>query len=157
MRQIRESASSGEVRAGTVFRASRTFTRKDVETFGRLTLDYNPVHYEPRWAALKGHQGLICHGLLVGSLICQIGGQLGWLASGMSFRFRKPVYIGDTVTCEMTIIKVDDQGRASAECVFYNQQDELVLSGELYGYLPDAGARELLAAMIEEGDPTNEL
>lgn len=29
---------------------------------------------------------MICHGLLVGGMICEFGGQVGWLASGMDFK-----------------------------------------------------------------------
>jgi acyl dehydratase len=138
-------------------RVTRTFTADDIPAFGRITRDYNPVHYEPRWTEAKGFSGLICHGLLVGSMICEPGGQLGWLATGMSFSFRRPVYVGDTITCEMTIIEVDSRHKARAECTFTNQRGEVVLTGELTGFLPASEEQELLGQMMAEGDPTNEL
>ena len=72
------------LKVGDTLSFSRTFTQADTEQFGELTRDYNPVHYDERWASAKGFKGLICHGLLVGSMICEIGGQIGWLASGGS-------------------------------------------------------------------------
>jgi acyl dehydratase len=140
-----------------VVRFSRTFTEADVEAFGHTTRDYNPVHYEPRFTELKGFSGPICHGLLVGSMICEPGGQWGWLASGMSFDFLKPVYIGDTVTCEMTILEVNERGRAQAEAAFTNQKGEPVMRAKLTGFLPGPRERTLLARMVAEGDPTNPL
>ncbi len=47
------------------------------EYFGDITRDYNPVHYDFRWVEAKGFKGLICHGLIVGSMICEFGGQVG--------------------------------------------------------------------------------
>lgn len=157
MSELRRQAAEGQLAPGTTVRVTRTITAEEVERFGRLTRDYNPVHYEPRWCAAKGYSGLICHGLLVGSMLCEPGGQWGWLATGMSFRFRKPVYIGDTVTCEMRILELDERQRARAALVFTNQHDEVVLTGELEGFLPVADEQKLLGRMIAEGDPTNDL
>lgn len=145
------------LRKGSWVRFSRTFTWQDVQAFGRITRDYNPVHYEPRFAGEKGFKGLICHGLLVGSMICEPGGQWAWLASGMSFRFVGPVYVGDTVTCYMRILELDQRGKAKARARFTNQEGELVMEAELRGFLPSEAERALLIRMLEEGDTTNPL
>lgn len=154
-RPWRMEVARGLVGAGSVVRFSRTFTKEDVELFGHITRDYNPVHFEPRFAKEKGFSGLICHGLLVGSMICEPGGQWAWLASGMNFRFIKPVYIGDTITCEMKILDVDERGKALARARFTNQRGELVMEAELKGFLPNPKEREILAEMLSQGDPTN--
>lgn len=156
-RAWRREVAEGTLGAGSSVRFSRTFTWQDVEAFGKITRDYNPVHYEPRFAEKKGFRGLICHGLLVGSMICEPGGQWAWLASGMSFRFLKPVYVGDTVTCHMRILEVDHKGRAKAHATFTNQREELVMEAELRGFLPSQAEQALLRKMLEEGDPTNPL
>jgi len=157
LRAWRRVAAEGGLGVGSEVRFSRTFTWQDVEDFGRITRDYNPVHYEPRFAQKKGFKGLICHGLLVGSMICQPGGQWAWLASGMRFRFLKPVYVGDTITCEMLIQEVDLKGRAKAHARLTNQGGELVMEAELEGFLPSQEDREVLRSMLEQGDPTNPL
>ncbi|MEJ5375132.1 MAG: MaoC family dehydratase [bacterium] len=156
-RDWRRKLVENGLEVGSWVRFSRTFTWQDVEAFGRITRDYNPVHYEPRFAQEKGFRGLICHGLLVGSMICEPGGQWAWLASGMSFRFLRPVYVGDTVTCYMEILEVDRKGRAKARASFTNQHGELVMEAELRGFLPSQAERALLERMLEEGDPTNPL
>jgi acyl dehydratase len=157
MRGWRRELAEGKVGAGSIVRFSRTFTAEDVKTFGHVTRDYNPVHCEPRFTALKGFSGPICHGLLVGSMICEPGGQWGWLAAGMNFRFLKPVYIGDTIACEMAIVELDDRGRARAHATLTNQKGETVLEADLKGFLPSPEERALLAAMLAEGDPSNPL
>jgi acyl dehydratase len=156
MSKWRMQAIAG-LEAGMIFRFSRTFTEEDVAMFGDITRDYNPVHYDRRFAGVKGFADLICHGLLVGSMICELGGQIGWLASGMEFRFIRPVYIGETVGCEIRIETIDDRNSARAEAVFTNQKGVEVLRATLIGYVPGKKEREILSAMVTDGDPTNRL
>jgi len=73
MSEWRRHAAQG-LSPGMIFTFTRTFTKRDVEVFGDITRDYNPVHYEERFAQVKGFSSLICHGLLVGSMICELGG-----------------------------------------------------------------------------------
>ncbi len=156
MSAIRQRAIEG-LRPGDTFTASRTFTEELVRSFGDLSRDYNPVHYDPRFAGAKGFPALICHGLLVGSLITEVGGQIGWLATGMDFRFVKPVLFGDTVTCRFTLLEVDERGRARARAVFSNQHGTTVVEASLTGRLPGEAERKILEAMVAEGDPTNKI
>jgi acyl dehydratase len=153
---IRKRAAEG-LGQGDSFKFERRFTREDTLLFGDITHDYNPVHYDPRWASLKGFKSAICHGLLVGSMICEFGGQVGWLATGMNFKFIKPVYFGDTVHCTITITKIEANGRAEAEAIFENQQGEQVGYAHLKGRLPLDPERMLLMQMITEGDQSNQL
>lgn len=146
---MRQQAIEG-LKVGDVITFSRTFNNEEVKQFGDLTRDYNPVHYDKRWAREKGFSGLICHGLLVGSMICEIGGQIGWLASGMTFKFIQPVYIGDTITCTATIEKLDSNGRAEAVTHFENDRGEQVCHAVLTGRLPLAHERELLRTIAQE-------
>ena len=153
---IRQKAIEG-LKERASFTYSRSFTQKETEIFGDLTRDYNPVHYDLRWVEAKGFKGLICHGLIVGSMICEFGGQVGWLATGMTFKFIKPVYFGDTITCTITITKIDEAGRAEAEAIFTNQNNEQVCFARLTGRLPLDHERSILQQMVAEGDPTNKL
>lgn len=135
----------------------RTFTRKETERFGDLTRDYNPVHYDRQWTEEKGMDGLICHGLLVGGMICEFGGQVGWLASGMAFKFIRPVYFNDTIECRIELVSVEENGRAEAEGHFFNQHEQQVAWVRLKGRLPLPKERDMLARMLAEGDRHNKL
>lgn len=156
MSELRQRAIDG-LAAGDAFSATRTFREDEVRAFAAVSRDYNPVHFEPRFAATKGFRAPICHGLLVGSLLTELGGQMGWLASSMDFRFRRPVFVGDTVTCRVTIDAVADDGRAQARASFTNQTGDLVIEADLAGFLPGPAEQSVLRAMVAEGDPTNEL
>jgi 3-hydroxybutyryl-CoA dehydratase len=154
MSYIRNKALAG-LKRGDAFTVSRTFTEQETLVFAEISRDYNPVHFEPRFAKVKNFHGRICHGLLVASLLTEIGGQMGWLASGMQFRFKKPVYFGDTIACCLTITELDDRNRATAEAVFTNQQEEIVLEASLTGLLPGVPEQRVMEVILAEGDPTN--
>jgi acyl dehydratase len=147
MNDIRRRTVAG-LNAGDTFTVTRTFTEDDVQAFTAVTRDHNPVHSSKEFIALKGFRDRICHGLLVGGMITEVGGQIGWLASGMSFRFKKPIYFDDTITCRFTLTAVDRKNRAEAEAVFTNQHGEIVLEASLFGFLPNALERQVLEHLL---------
>jgi 3-hydroxybutyryl-CoA dehydratase len=154
MSYIRKKAIAG-LKRGDSFAVSRTFTEQETMAFAEISRDYNPVHFDHRFAKVKSFHGRICHGLLIASILTEIGGQIGWLASGMDFRFRKPVYFGDTIECCFAITELDDRNRAKAEAVFKNQRDEIVMEAYLTGIIPGSPEKRVMEAMMAEGDPTN--
>ena len=147
MSQIRSQTVRG-LTVGETFTVSRKFTEQDMITFADITRDYNPIHFDERFVRAKKLKGRICHGLLVGSLLTEIGGQIGWLASEMNFRFKKPVYFGDTIECSLTITKIDGRNRARAEVIYRNQDGTIVLEAELAGILPGNRERKVLDAIL---------
>ena len=154
MLDIREKTING-LNAGDVFTITRTFSEQDMTAFAGITRDYNPIHFDDRFAAAKNFKGRICHGLLTAGMITEIGGQIGWLATQMNFEFKKPVYFGDTITCTFTIIEVDDRGWARAEATMQNQDGLAVVEAWITGRLPGSRDIEVLKAMVAEGNSTN--
>lgn len=148
MSEIRRKAIAG-LKVGDSFTVTRTFTEEDMLAFAGITRDYNPVHFDDRFAAVKKFNGRICHGLMVAGMLTEIGGQCGWLASGMNFRFKKPVYFNDTITCLCTLTTMDEKNRAEAEAVFTNQHGEVVLEASLFGVLPNARERLVLKDLLD--------
>jgi len=156
MSEIRRKAISG-LKIGDSFTVKRTFTEADMIAFAGITRDYNPVHFDERFAVLKNFNGRICHGLLVAAMLTEVGGQMGWLASVMNFRFKKPVYFGDTVICRLTITEIDAKNRARAFAEYQNEARVVVLEADLEGIVPAEPEQDVLKAMVQEGDPTNKL
>jgi 3-hydroxybutyryl-CoA dehydratase len=154
MSDIRMRAIEG-LKIKDTFTVVRTFTEQDMVQFADITKDYNAAHFDDRFAAVKNLRGRICHGLLVASMITQVGGQIGWLASRFDLRFIKPVYFGDTITCRLTLNDIDEKGWARATAVYQNQEGITVLEAYLEGILPGDAEREVLKVMVREGDPTN--
>ena len=156
MSEIRKKTIQG-LKAGDTFIVSRRFSEEDMILFANITRDYNPVHFDSRFSGAKNFKARICHGLLVGSILTEIGGQIGWLASVMNFRFRQPVYFDETITCRFTITDIDDRRRARAKAVYTNTEGRIVLEAELEGILPDKSERQILDAIAADTDPTHNI
>lgn len=154
MTNIRQRAVDG-LHVGDRFTITRCFTPEEIASFAGLSRDYNPVHCDDGYVKLKGLRAPVAHGLLTASLITEIGGQIGWFAMSMSFRFKRPVYAGDILTCDWIIREINEKGRARAEVSVVNGDGVTVLEAETTGVLPDQSERQRLAEMLAEGDPTN--
>ena len=156
MSSMRMKAIEG-ISVGDTFTTSRTFTEQQVMDFAEISRDYNPVHFDDRFVKAMKFNGKICHGLLVGSMLTEIGGQLGWLATEMDFKFQKAVHFGDTITLELTVIAIDENGLATSEAIFTNQDGVVVLEALVKGFAPGEPGKHVMRAMIAEGDPTNKI
>ena len=151
---LRERAAEG-LEVGDSFRTTRSFTDDDVASFAKISRDYNPIHFDARFAKAWNFSAPICHGLLAASLVTEIGGQIGWLASAMNFRFKGPVYVGETITCNWVITAMDQKGRAKASVMITKDDGVTVIEAEIGGIVPGLEERKVLSQMLSEGDPTN--
>jgi acyl dehydratase len=87
---------------GTTVVHERTFTPDEVRTFTTVSGDEGDHHVET-----DDEGRLLVHGLLTATLPTKVGGDLNVLASRMEFEFRRPVYTGEHVSCEVTFTEVD--------------------------------------------------
>ena len=156
MSSMRMKAIEG-ISVGDTFTTSRIFAEQQVMDFAEISRDYNPFHFDERFAKAMKFNGKICHGLLVASMVTEIGGQLGWLATEMDFKFQKAVYFGDTIKLDLTIIDIDQNGLATSEAVFTNQDGATVLEAVIKGFAPAEPGKHVMRTMIAEGDPTNKI
>ncbi len=120
---------------GQEFTFRRTFTDADVALFCGVTGDFNPYHSDDDFVRESWFERRLVPGLLTGSMLTHIGGLIGFLATEMTFEFVGPVYIGDTITCTVTIAE-KDAGKRSAVGVVRcaNQDDQEVLRARFAGF-----------------------
>jgi len=121
------------MKVGDVITWQRTFTEEDVHLFGQISGDQGIQHIEP------DEQGrIMAQGLLTATLPTKIGGDLNFIARQMIFNFIRPVYAGDTITCEVTLLKLEPKDRyieAVSKWICRNQLNKEVLSGEATGVI----------------------
>ena len=68
-------------------------------------------------------------------MLTHIGGLLGFPATEMKFEYVAPVYIGDTITCTVTIIEKDEAKRlVNGASTFVNQESTEVLRARFSGF-----------------------
>jgi len=119
---------------GHVATASKTMTDDDVRKFADLVGDRNPIHLDEAFARKTKFGRRIVHGLLIASLISTaIGTHLSKSAVYLSqtLQFVKPVYLGDTITARVTVVKIrNDKPIVTLETVCVNQLEDPVVKGE---------------------------
>jgi len=122
------------MRVGEVYTLEHTYTHEDVQRFTALSGDQGAHHVQPDDAGR-----IMVHGLFVAMLPTQLGGQLHYVAREMTFEFVRPVFTGDTVTCELHITGVEQREhntRITADAVCLNQDGEEVMRGKTHGQIP---------------------
>jgi acyl dehydratase len=80
----------------------------------------------------------MAHGLLTATLPTKIGGDLNFIARELTFHFQRPVFAGDTITCDVTLVELVPDGqftRLVSKWVCRNQHGKEVMSGEARGVI----------------------
>ena len=114
---------------------TKTFSDEDVRSFAEISGDKNPVHLDDEYAAQTQFKKRLVHGMLTAGLISAVlGTELpgpGSIYLSQSINFRAPVFIGDTITAMVTVVKVrEGKSIVTLETICKNQNDVVVLKGE---------------------------
>lgn len=118
----------------------RTITESDVMTFAGLSGDFNPLHTDQVHAETTLYGERIAHGLLGLAITTGLkqrlgifeGTVIGFLAA--EWNFRKPLLIGDTVRCRITIADMrvtsnPQRGILRQRVELVNQDDSVIQEG----------------------------
>ncbi len=124
-----------DIKIGDSAEVEHTFTEQDIQTFGDLSGDYNPLHFNDEWAKKTMFGGRIAHGILTAALISNVIGMklpgTGTIYLSQQMRFRKPVKIDDKITARVEVIEKDDEKeRITLRTTCTNQDKSVVLDGE---------------------------
>lgn len=130
---------------GQKARRSLTLTEEHVQTFAKLTGDYNPLHFDLDFAARTKFGGLVVQGgLTTGLLHALVAMDLpgpGSVFLSQQWKFTAPVYIGDTITAQAEVLSVHaTKPVTQLGIVVTRQTGDTVLEGEAWCYTlrPDA-------------------
>jgi 3-hydroxybutyryl-CoA dehydratase len=123
-----------ELKPGMSESFTKTVSERDVELFGEISGDVNPVHFDEAFAAKTIFKGRIAHGVLSASYISTVLGMKmpgpGTIFMSVTCRFKAPVRIGDTVTATCTVREVVvEKRRVVFDCVA-KVGDITVIDGE---------------------------
>lgn len=79
-----------------------TITEAERDKFREITGDVNPLHNDPEYAKSMGHDKCVAFGMLSASYLSTLAGVYlpgkNSLIQKTEVNFRKPVYVGDTLT-----------------------------------------------------------
>ncbi|EJY6446571.1 MaoC family dehydratase [Salmonella enterica] len=112
----------------------KTITESDVLLFSGISGDINPVHINDVVAKESIFGRRVAHGVLVSGLTSAVlGMQLpgeGTIYLGQDSKFRRPVYIGDTVKATCEVIELNtEKNIVRLATTTTNQNNEIVIEG----------------------------
>lgn len=121
-----------------------TISEADIVKFAEVSGDYNPLHMDEEYASKTQFGQRIAHGALTASFISAIlGNHLpgpGAIFVGLSMRFRRPVFIGSSVTVRAEVSEMKQRGNQVTLTVSCIVDGKRVISGEAQVVVPSREA-----------------
>lgn len=118
----------------------RTITESDVNAFAGFSGDYNQLHTDQEFARQSPYGGRIAHGMIGPAVASGLAARLG-LSEGtaialtkMEWKFKAPIYFGDTIQAEFTVVRkkkvsTQNSGFVRFNVLVKNQKQETVQQG----------------------------
>jgi len=117
----------------------KTITETDLVLFAGISGDFNPMHVNKEYAKTTPYGKRIVHGIISVSLIAGVLGMklpgAGTVHVSQKVDFKKPVFIGDTLTAVAEILEKFTKKEGKLRFLriktdVYNQNNEIVTDGE---------------------------
>lgn len=128
-----------ELKPGLSESFTKTVTEKDIEFFGEVSGDHNPVHFDESYAKTTIFRGRVAHGMLSASFISTVLGTKipgpGAIFLSLNVEFVAPVHIGDEVTTTCTVKEMLPKRRVLFDCVCM-VGEHVVVKGEAVAMPP---------------------
>jgi 3-hydroxybutyryl-CoA dehydratase len=116
-------------------------TETDIVNFAGLSGDFNPMHINQSYAETTQFGKRVSHGLLGLSIASGLAYQLGFLEgtviafTGLEWKFRAPIFIGDTIHAEVKVtkrraMKAAGGGFVTFDIQLLNQDNAVTQKGE---------------------------
>jgi 3-hydroxybutyryl-CoA dehydratase len=119
----------------------RTITENDIVSFAGLSGDYNQIHTDAEFARTSPFGQRVAHGILGLAIASGLAMRTGVLEGTViafreidTWKFSKPVYIGDTIHAVLNVIETKPVPRLGGgsiiiEIAVKNQRDEVAMKG----------------------------
>ncbi|MCS7119058.1 MAG: MaoC family dehydratase [Archaeoglobaceae archaeon] len=111
--------TSAQIDVGFKFSLSKKISEVDVQLFGLISGDLNPIHFDENFAKKTKFAGRVVHGMLTTSLVSNAVATLPGIVVLLetSFNYLAPVRIGDIVRVECEIVeKEKNRYKIRVEC-----------------------------------------
>lgn len=120
---------------------SQTITDSDIKQFAGISGDRNPVHLDEEYASNSMFKKRIAHGMISSSFFSALFGTKlpgeGCVYVAQSLKFRKPIYINDTVTATVIINSIDKIKRRIYFDTYCKVGKQKVIIGQAEIYMPE--------------------
>lgn len=129
-----------EIKMGMNISYSQIITDADIKAFAEVSGDKNPVHLDEEYAQKSRFKKRIAHGMMTASYFSALFGTKipgeGCVYTHQTLNFKKPIYLGDTVTATVTVSGIDLDKRRIRFKTICKVQDKIVTDGDAELYIP---------------------
>jgi 3-hydroxybutyryl-CoA dehydratase len=129
-----------DIEIGMEVSYSQTITDEDVKAFSEISGDKNPVHLDDEYAKNSRYKKRIAHGLMSASYFSALFGTKipgeGCVYVAQSLRFKRAVYLDDTVTATVIVSSVDLEKRRVFFRTVCKVKNKIVIDGEAELFVP---------------------
>jgi 3-hydroxybutyryl-CoA dehydratase len=105
-----------DMREGLEYVFEHTITEADIDAFGSLSGDVNPLHMDRGFAASRGFEGRVAHGAFLTSLASRLVGMYlpgrDCLLFSLQMKFSLPVLVGETVRVTGRVDQISEASRS---------------------------------------------
>ena len=124
-----------EFKVGDATTFSKTITEADILLFTAVSGDNYPLHVDAEYAKTTRFGARAAHGMLTASLLSTVIGLMlqkpGGIYVEQSLRFRRPVFIGDTLTATAEVTELlPAERRLRIRTTIVNQHGKAVVEGD---------------------------
>ena len=129
-----------DIKIGMEVSYSQTITDADVKAFSGISGDKNPVHMDEDYASNSRYKKRIAHGMMSASFFSSLFGTKipgeGCVYVAQSLKFKRPVYLNDTVIASVIVKKIDLLKRRVFFDTICKVKNKVVIDGEAELFVP---------------------
>jgi len=136
-----KKSSTHKITIGQTAWTSKQITQADVTLYAAVTGDFNPVHFDPVYAAQTRFKGPIAHGMIAAGLVSGLIGMKlpgpGTVYLQQTLNFLAPVKVDDVITACVEVVTLLEKNRVRLKTSCINQEGVIVLEREALLIAPD--------------------
>lgn len=130
---------------GKIYTSNNIIIKQDqINKYAEASGDDNPIHLDEDFAQKSNFGGIVAHGMLIlaqiSELLTSIFG-INWVNNGqLDVRFRRPVYLKDSIQSIIEIVSIEsenDKSKINCKVSCVKNNDDSVIVGTANIYIPE--------------------
>ena len=123
-----------EIKIGLEYKFTEMITESHLDSFAKLSGDYNPLHMDAGYAKTTRFKKRICHGMLLASFFSKLVGMhmpgKNALYFSQTLNFQNPCFVDDTITVRGQVVDKSDSTKIiTLNTSIHNQNGMCLVDG----------------------------
>ena len=120
-----------EIKIGLEYKFTEMITESHLDSFAKLSGDYNPLHMDAGYAKTTRFKKRICHGMLLASFFSKLVGMYlpgkNALYFSQTINFQNPCFVDDIITVRGQVVDKSDATKIITLNTSIHNQDGMCL------------------------------